>query len=162
MVPICSETLPKCVKTADHCHCHDTGLPVLGEIDEPGFLEGGDYFAAGEDLALVGVGLRSNIEACEQLMNRDWLGTDRLAVVRDDFEQHQVSSIHLCSNTCWPYRQDPIWLACQWSSPANLFVLLLLTTLRHTVCGHSLKGGSVPENCLFSKTRYESAGVCIQ
>ena len=66
------------------------GLPVLGDIEEPGFLEGGDYFAAGEDLALVGVGLRSNIEACEQLMNRDWLGTDRLAVVRDDFEQHQV------------------------------------------------------------------------
>lgn len=69
-----------------------SGLPVVGEIEEPGFLEGGDYFAAGEDLALVGVGLRSNIEACEQLMNRDWLGTDRLAVVRDDFEQHQVSS----------------------------------------------------------------------
>lgn len=63
---------------------------MVGEIEEPGFLEGGDYFAAGEDLALVGIGLRSNIEACEQLMNRDWLGTDRLAVVRDDFEQHQV------------------------------------------------------------------------
>lgn len=79
---------------------------MLGEIDEPGFLEGGDYFAAGEDLALVGVGLRSNIEACDQLMNRDWLGTDRLAVVRDDFEQHQVSSIHLCCNACWSHRQD--------------------------------------------------------
>ncbi|KAL0026738.1 hypothetical protein WJX79_009176, partial [Trebouxia sp. C0005] len=23
-------------------------LPVVGEIEEPGFLEGGDYFAAGE------------------------------------------------------------------------------------------------------------------
>ncbi|DBB16407.1 TPA: hypothetical protein ACH3X3_014694 [Trebouxia sp. C0006] len=65
------------------------GLPVVGEIEEPGFLEGGDYFAAGEDLALVGVGLRSNQEACDQLMQRNWLGTDRLAVVRDDFEQHQ-------------------------------------------------------------------------
>lgn len=81
----------ECVNAADISS--STGLPVLGEIDEPGFLEGGDYFAAGEDLALVGVGLRSNIEACEQLMNRDWLGTDRLAVVRDDFEQHQVSSL---------------------------------------------------------------------
>ena len=64
---------------------------MVGEIEDPGFLEGGDYFAAGEDLALVGVGLRSNIEACEQLMDRGWLGTDRLAVVRDDFEQHQVN-----------------------------------------------------------------------
>jgi len=69
-----------------------SGLPVVGEIEEPGFLEGGDYFAAGEDLALVGVGLRSNQEACDQLMQRNWLGTDRLAVVRDDFEQHQVST----------------------------------------------------------------------
>lgn len=73
---------------------------MVGEIEEPGFLEGGDYFAAGEDLALVGVGLRSNIEACEQLMNRDWLGTDRLAVVRDDFEQHQVRCLHNCIKTC--------------------------------------------------------------
>ena len=64
---------------------------MVGEIEEPGFLEGGDYFAAGEDLALVGVGLRSNQEACDQLMERNWLGSDRLAVVRDDFEQHQVS-----------------------------------------------------------------------
>ena len=42
-------------------------------------------------MALVGVGLRSNQEACDQLMQRNWLGTDRLAIVRDDFEQHQVS-----------------------------------------------------------------------
>lgn len=74
------------------------GLPVVGEIEEPGFLEGGDFFAAGEDLALVGVGLRSNQEACDQLMQRNWLGTDRLAIVRDDFEQHQVSAPH-----CWTF-----------------------------------------------------------
>ena len=39
---------------------------------------------------MIGVGLRSNYEACQQLMERDLLGTRRLAVVRDDFEQHQV------------------------------------------------------------------------
>ena len=89
------------VSVAKICLFHASGLPVVGEIEEPGFLEGGDYFAAGEDLALVGVGLRSNIEACEQLMNRDWLGTDRLAVVRDDFEQHQVSSLHVSIKSCW-------------------------------------------------------------
>lgn len=65
------------------------GMPVLGEIAEPGFLEGGDFFPSGHDLALVGIGLRSNFEACKQLMDNDWLGTRRLAVVRDEFEQSQ-------------------------------------------------------------------------
>ncbi len=68
---------------------------MVGQIDGDGFLEGGDFFPAGEDLALVGIGLRSNMEACQQLMDRDLLGTRRLAVVRDDFEQHQVGE--LCS-----------------------------------------------------------------
>ena len=73
----------------------------MGEIQEPGFLEGGDFFAAGEDLALTGIGLRSNIEACQQLMNNNWLGTDRLAVVKDDFEQHQVSHLlHFSTASC--------------------------------------------------------------
>lgn len=67
------------------------GLPIIGQIEAPGFLEGGDFFAAGRSLAMVGIGLRSNMEACQQLMEGDLLGTDRLAVVRDDFEQSQVS-----------------------------------------------------------------------
>jgi hypothetical protein len=62
----------------------------VGEVTSPGFLEGGDFFPVGRDLALVGVGLRSNVEACQQLMERDWLGTRRLGVVRDDFDKHQV------------------------------------------------------------------------
>lgn len=66
------------------------GLPVLGRIEAPGYLEGGDFFPAGHDLALVGIGLRSNMEACQQLMDQDMLGANRFAVVRDDFEQHQV------------------------------------------------------------------------
>ena len=45
-----------------------------------------------QDLALVGVGLRSNFEACQQLMDEDLLGVRRLAVVRDEFEMHQVGS----------------------------------------------------------------------
>lgn len=65
--------------------CFDKlGLPVVGAIREPGFLEGGDFFPAGRGLALCGVGLRSNLAACEQLMRDDLLGTTRLAVVRDD------------------------------------------------------------------------------
>jgi arginine deiminase len=63
---------------------------VVGEIEAPGYLEGGDFFPAGKDLALVGIGLRSNFEACRQLMEKDLLGARRLAIVRDEYEQHQV------------------------------------------------------------------------
>eukprot|EP00878_Enallax_costatus_P010464 GHUV01010925.1.p1 GENE.GHUV01010925.1~~GHUV01010925.1.p1 ORF type:complete len:467 (+),score=159.73 GHUV01010925.1:196-1596(+) len=65
------------------------GLPIAGQIIEPCFLEGGDFFPMGQDLALVGVGLRSNVEACQQLMEQDLLGTRRLGVVRDDFDRDQ-------------------------------------------------------------------------
>jgi arginine deiminase len=69
------------------------GLPIIGEISQPGFLEGGDFFPAGADLALIGIGLRSNMEACEQLMEQNLLGTRCLAVVKDDFDRHQVRSL---------------------------------------------------------------------
>ncbi|GIL80090.1 hypothetical protein Vretimale_12910 [Volvox reticuliferus] len=65
------------------------GMAVAGEIREPGYLEGGDFFPMGSDLAMAGIGLRSNIEACKQLMDEDLLGTRRFAVVRDEFDQHQ-------------------------------------------------------------------------
>ena len=65
------------------------GLPVIGDVKPPGFLEGGDFFPAGEDLCFIGVGLRSNMEACKQLMERDLLGTRRVAVVLDKFDQSQ-------------------------------------------------------------------------
>ena len=65
---------------------------MIGEIEAEGFLEGGDFTPAGQDLALLGIGLRSNMEAAQQLMDNDLLGSRRFAVVRDDFEQHQVDS----------------------------------------------------------------------
>ena len=34
------------------------GMPIIGEIPAPGFLEGGDFFPMGQDLAMVGIGLR--------------------------------------------------------------------------------------------------------
>ena len=81
------------VRGKNGAKCCVTGLPVVGEIEAPGYLEGGDFFPAGRDLALIGIGLRSNFEACHQLMERDMLGTRRLAVVKDQFEQHQVCLI---------------------------------------------------------------------
>lgn len=65
---------------------------MVGEIEENGFLEGGDFTPAGQDLALLGIGLRSNMEAAQQLMDKDLLGSRRFGVVKDDFERHQVES----------------------------------------------------------------------
>ena len=66
------------------------GLPVVGEIQgEDAFLEGGDFFPAGEDLCFIGVGLRSTRAACEELMRKDLLGTRRVAVVRDETDKSQ-------------------------------------------------------------------------
>lgn len=54
-------------------------MEVVGSVEAPGHLEGGDFFPAGTDLCLVGIGLRSNLEACKQLMEKDLVGTRRLA-----------------------------------------------------------------------------------
>lgn len=40
-----------------------SGLPVVGEIKEPGFLEGGDFFPMGQDLAMLGIGV-SHVHNC--------------------------------------------------------------------------------------------------
>merc|ERR1739848_178948 len=57
--------------------------------DLPGYLEGGDFFPAGKGLCFVGVGLRSNEAAVLQLMDKDYFGTDRVAIVKDLFEKNQ-------------------------------------------------------------------------
>jgi arginine deiminase len=66
------------------------GLNVVGQVEEPGFLEGGDFFVAGQELCMLGVGLRTNLAAAEQLMLKDLFGTTRVAVVHDHFEQDQA------------------------------------------------------------------------
>ena len=90
-------------------------MEVIGEIEEPGFLEGGDFTPAGKDLALLGIGLRSNMEAAQQLMDKDLLGARRFAVVKDDFEQHQVYCYQLLLCICGPLarlaydKAHPFW-----------------------------------------------------
>lgn len=65
------------------------GVPIIGNVTAPGTLEGGDFFPAGMDLCMVGVGLRSNMEAVRYLLDNDLFGTERVAVVKDYFDQHQ-------------------------------------------------------------------------
>eukprot|EP00768_Dysnectes_brevis_P002499 gnl/Dysnectes_brevis/1876_a2156_1864.p1 GENE.gnl/Dysnectes_brevis/1876_a2156_1864~~gnl/Dysnectes_brevis/1876_a2156_1864.p1 ORF type:complete len:566 (+),score=248.86 gnl/Dysnectes_brevis/1876_a2156_1864:109-1806(+) len=65
------------------------GITPIGEIPEGATLEGGDFLALGEELAMLGVGLRTNYRAARYLMDNDLLGTERFAVVRDIFDTHQ-------------------------------------------------------------------------
>ena len=94
--------------------CFDKlGLHVIGAVEAPGYLEGGDYYPAGPGLAFLGVGMRTNEEAAVQLMEKDLLGTRRLAVVRDDFEQcqdrmHLDCVFNILGRTCCILAEDVI------------------------------------------------------
>ncbi|KAL0246890.1 hypothetical protein GEMRC1_008096 [Eukaryota sp. GEM-RC1] len=65
------------------------GVNPLGSVEEPGTLEGGDFFPLGRETCFIGLGLRSNMTAVEQLMRNNWFGTRRVCVVRDEFDQSQ-------------------------------------------------------------------------
>eukprot|EP01105_Mastigella_eilhardi_P014480 TRINITY_DN32_c0_g2_i1.p1 TRINITY_DN32_c0_g2~~TRINITY_DN32_c0_g2_i1.p1 ORF type:complete len:456 (+),score=126.10 TRINITY_DN32_c0_g2_i1:97-1464(+) len=65
------------------------GYKVIGRVPPPGHLEGGDFFPSGKELCFIGVGLRSDFDAVKYLLNNDLFGTDRVAVVEDNFERSQ-------------------------------------------------------------------------
>ncbi|OHT06876.1 Amidinotransferase family protein [Tritrichomonas foetus] len=68
------------------------GVNPIGRIKNPGTVEGGDFIILGEDAAMLGVGLRTNMAAAEQLMKEDLLGTRRFIVVEDkkDLDQQRM------------------------------------------------------------------------
>ena len=57
-------------------------------------LEGGDFVSYSRDLCFIGVGIRTNMEAVQYLMQHDLLGTRRVAVVVDALDRNQ-SRMHL-------------------------------------------------------------------
>ncbi|KAH0787186.1 WASH complex subunit 7 [Histomonas meleagridis] len=59
------------------------GITPIGQIYTPGVLEGGDFIPLGRELALLGVGLRTNMVAARQLMREDLVGTERFVIVED-------------------------------------------------------------------------------
>lgn len=65
------------------------GLNVVGRVPAPGHLEGGDFFPAGDKLAFIGLGPRSDWPAVEYLLREDLIGTERVAVVKDERERKQ-------------------------------------------------------------------------
>ena len=77
-------------RVAEFC-LNKIGMPPIGRISGEGaYLEGGDFLPFGSS-AFIGCGLRTTQKAIDQLMENDWLGTDRLMVVRDNWlEQEQM------------------------------------------------------------------------
>ena len=69
------------VKLIEFCY-RELGIEPILTISGEGRLEGGDYIPAG-DLAFIGCGMRTNIEAVEQMMDADAFGCSRVAVVKD-------------------------------------------------------------------------------
>jgi len=65
------------------------GVPIRGSVEEPGKLEGGDFIPIDKELCLIGVGLRTNMEAVKQLMDQDLWGTKSVGVVIDQNDQSQ-------------------------------------------------------------------------
>ncbi|GJQ10253.1 hypothetical protein GpartN1_g2044.t1 [Galdieria partita] len=65
------------------------GFSIVDRIPAPAHLEGGDFFPAGDDLCFIGVGLRTDMNAVQYMLNHDLFGTRRVAVVRDDYDRNQ-------------------------------------------------------------------------
>ena len=68
------------------------GITPIAEIQEPGKLEGGDFIPAGK-AAFIGVGIRTNDEAVEELLNRGACSYDRVVLVRDPLRS--MAQMHL-------------------------------------------------------------------
>ena len=64
-------------------------VDIIGEAPEDGFIEGGDFFVARENLSMIGFGLRTNIIGVGYLMEKDLLGTRYMAVCYDETDQDQ-------------------------------------------------------------------------
>ena len=63
-------------------------VDIIGEITE-GYLEGGDFYVARENLSMLGIGLRTNITAANYLMENDLLGTRFMALCYDEKDRDQ-------------------------------------------------------------------------
>jgi arginine deiminase len=64
------------------------GVNIIGEVKD-GYLEGGDFFVAREDLSMCGLGLRTDAEGINYLMENDLLGTRYMAICYDEKDLDQ-------------------------------------------------------------------------
>lgn len=69
------------------------GVPIVGQVVEPGFVEGGDFIPAGER-AFIAMGNRTNRAGIQQMLDNDWFGAEYVAIVEYP-EDGQMKAIHL-------------------------------------------------------------------
>jgi arginine deiminase len=65
------------------------GVKIVGEVPTGCLLEGGDFMILNPDLAVLGIGMRTNFEAAVYLMENDLIGCQRLALVIDENDMAQ-------------------------------------------------------------------------
>ena len=65
------------------------GANIIGDVRGEGYLEGGDFFVAREDLSMLGVGLRTDINGAKYLMKNDLLGTRYMGICLDENDLDQ-------------------------------------------------------------------------
>lgn len=95
------------------------GVPLIASCEgqEEITLEGGDFFPLGEEMCILGVGVRTNIQGARFLTTNDLIGTRKFIVVENPRDQTQershldtvfnVLDEHTC--LCWDQvaRDDP-------------------------------------------------------
>ena len=64
------------------------GINIIGEVKD-GYLEGGDFFVARENLSMIGLGIRTDAEGIKYLMENDLLGTRYMAICFDENDLDQ-------------------------------------------------------------------------
>lgn len=65
------------------------GFHIIDRVPAPAFLEGGDFFPVGHSLCMLGLGPRSDWAAAHYLLENDLLGTESVAIVKDQLDRHQ-------------------------------------------------------------------------
>ena len=65
------------------------GANIIGDLRGEGYLEGGDFFVAREDLSMLGVGLRTDMNGAKYLMKNDLLGTRYMGICLDENDLDQ-------------------------------------------------------------------------
>ena len=65
------------------------GANIIGDLRGEGYLEGGDFFVAREDLSMLGVGLRTDMNGAKYLMKNDLLGTRYMCICLDENDLDQ-------------------------------------------------------------------------
>jgi len=77
------------------------GVENVYEIKDGARLEGGDFIPAGE-IAFIGQGLRTKSDSIKQLLENKLLGYDRVAVVKDSFQNQEEMHLDTYFNIVSP------------------------------------------------------------